>query len=354
MVTRMMFFFAFAWLSVCPISAQLFYIEEREQSVTGSPFSFLNIFKENNENFINHESIELFFSDDDNSMLSPRVRPSFFGPGFLRGTPCLRGQQCSEELGVFCADESISDGRGALAESFVKQMCLMRHREHLSAQCLDFFDEIEDNLVTACYADIDAYCIDTPPGNHRVHSCLRAHAEQISPKCSNQIGFSAPLVDESLASSSFDIDITLDFDSIFQTLNNILFGAEAMDDAGVAVAADPSALSLNAPATAKSSVFDILFGSEPMDDADVEDAADPPALSGPSFSMETATAASTPKGKDTSRKNRFNVVLIAGIVALGAASLLVLAGIASRAVKRQRDRNAEEEWTRTFAPSLLA
>jgi len=50
----------------------------------------------------------------------------------------------------------------------------------------------------ACAAEVDKFCGDVIPGQHRVIDCLKAHASQFSPGCKTQLQAQAKAVKEEL------------------------------------------------------------------------------------------------------------------------------------------------------------
>jgi len=255
----------------------------------------------------------------------------------------MKEQKCSVDLDVFCPDESNMEIEGPLVQSFKKQMCLMRHQQELSDDCLGFFNEIDENLVTECHADIDNLCIDIQPGEHRVHKCLREHFSSLSPKCGAQIHYSAPLVDQNLR-SSFDFDI----DRVFQTLNSLfrvsepLFGDKLPTDEE-----SPASYSITPAAIDNFSVDERISNIIESSELSEKDDALAAENSDPASNTDVDI-------KNSSTEKSLNLVVVTGLSALGAATIFVLIGVILRGIKKRRDRHAEEEWTRTFAPALLA
>ncbi len=89
---------------------------------------------------------------------------------------------CAKEIATYCKE--IKPGGGRLLN------CIKEHKNDLSPACREKFASVEKQLKEAqeaCSSDIDKFCKDIQPGEGRIIRCLREHAQEISPGCSEKI-----------------------------------------------------------------------------------------------------------------------------------------------------------------------
>jgi|MudIll2142460700_1097286.scaffolds.fasta_scaffold59494_3 hypothetical protein len=89
---------------------------------------------------------------------------------------------CAEEIAKFCKD--VKPGGGRILG------CLNEHEKELSASCREKLGESKKRLMEAqqaCTGDMEKFCKDVQPGGGRILKCLRDHAQELSPACSQEI-----------------------------------------------------------------------------------------------------------------------------------------------------------------------
>uniref|UniRef100_A0A061RAY5 Golgi apparatus protein 1 n=1 Tax=Tetraselmis sp. GSL018 TaxID=582737 RepID=A0A061RAY5_9CHLO len=93
---------------------------------------------------------------------------------------------CAKEIGSLC--QGIEPGEGRVIS------CLQAKRSHItSSACRDAVLKItglatddwrmDYNLYTSCQQDVEKHCAGVEPGEGRVHQCLRANSDRLSPRC---------------------------------------------------------------------------------------------------------------------------------------------------------------------------
>jgi hypothetical protein len=90
---------------------------------------------------------------------------------------------CAEEIAKYCKD--VKPGGGRILD------CLNGHQQDLSITCSRKLEESKQKLMEAqqaCTGDMEKFCKDVQPGQGRILNCLREHAQELSPACSQIIG----------------------------------------------------------------------------------------------------------------------------------------------------------------------
>ena len=89
---------------------------------------------------------------------------------------------CAEEIAKYCKD--VNPGGGRILN------CLNEHQKDLSITCIRKLEESKQKLMEAqqaCTGDLEKFCKDVQPGQGRILNCLREHAQELSPACSQMI-----------------------------------------------------------------------------------------------------------------------------------------------------------------------
>lgn len=96
---------------------------------------------------------------------------------------------CASDLDQFCAD--VTPGEGRLLH------CIAAYQDQISNQCgaalydaASILQELADAIAyigTACSADIDQFCADTPVGEGRIIECLGNNGDQLTEACSTAL-----------------------------------------------------------------------------------------------------------------------------------------------------------------------
>jgi hypothetical protein len=96
---------------------------------------------------------------------------------------------CADDLERFCAD--VTPGEGHLVH------CLAAYQDQISNRCgaalYDAASILQDlaNAIayvgTACSADIDRFCAETPIGEGRIIDCLGNNGDQLTEACSTAL-----------------------------------------------------------------------------------------------------------------------------------------------------------------------
>ena len=128
-----------------------------------------------------------------------RIYPAILIAGFIclammLGSYAYAADQnpCSEDIAKFCGN--IKFGTPAM------MACLESHEDQLSAACKEYEATMGGNRVEkreqirvyakfrqACSADVARFCRDADPKQGGVVKCLKGHADEISPACSEAI-----------------------------------------------------------------------------------------------------------------------------------------------------------------------
>ncbi len=92
-------------------------------------------------------------------------------------TDVLQGP-CKADVMLFCKD--VKPGSGRILR------CLRRNTERLSPACKDHRQtkaaEIRQRML-ACQQDSEKFCKEMRPGRGRIHKCLKAQVDELSPAC---------------------------------------------------------------------------------------------------------------------------------------------------------------------------
>jgi hypothetical protein len=89
---------------------------------------------------------------------------------------------CAEEIAKYC--RGVKPGGGRILG------CLNEHQKDLSASCSRKLEESKKRLMEAqqaCTGDMEKFCKDVQPGEGRILNCLRGHAQELSPACSQMV-----------------------------------------------------------------------------------------------------------------------------------------------------------------------
>jgi hypothetical protein len=96
---------------------------------------------------------------------------------------------CADDLEEFCAD--VTPGEGRLI------YCIAAYQDQISNRCgvalydaASILQELADAIAyigTACSADIDQFCADTPVGEGRIIECLGNNGDQLTEACSTAL-----------------------------------------------------------------------------------------------------------------------------------------------------------------------
>ena len=96
---------------------------------------------------------------------------------------------CAAEISTFCSQ--VSPGEGRLLA------CFYAHEDKLSGQCqyalysaaaqLDQAVSALNYVATQCEDDLITHCANVQIGEGRVLECLRAHADSVSPACTQAV-----------------------------------------------------------------------------------------------------------------------------------------------------------------------
>jgi hypothetical protein len=111
------------------------------------------------------------------------------GPVAAQGIVETVQQGCAPEIESFCSQ--VSPGEGRLLA------CFYAHEDKLSGQCqyalysasaqLDQAVSALNYVATQCEDDLMTHCANVQIGEGRVLECLRAHADSVSPACTQAV-----------------------------------------------------------------------------------------------------------------------------------------------------------------------
>ena len=111
------------------------------------------------------------------------------GPVMAQGIVETVEKGCAAEIENFCSQ--VSPGEGRLLA------CFYAHEDKLSGQCqyalysasaqLDQAVSALNYVATQCENDLMTHCADVQIGEGRVLECLRAHADSVSPACTQAV-----------------------------------------------------------------------------------------------------------------------------------------------------------------------
>jgi hypothetical protein len=85
---------------------------------------------------------------------------------------------CRADVQRLCGD--VQPGNGA------RRQCLRQHRSELSAQCQERIGQVRQRVAQlrqACGGDVQRLCSGVQPGHGAIRSCIREHANELSPTC---------------------------------------------------------------------------------------------------------------------------------------------------------------------------
>ncbi len=88
------------------------------------------------------------------------------------------GSACAEDITKFCKD--VKPGGGRIAK------CLKAHENELSGTCKDEIAQLQkrfNETAEACHDDVMKFCKDVEPGAGRIAKCLREHQSELSHDC---------------------------------------------------------------------------------------------------------------------------------------------------------------------------
>ena len=91
-------------------------------------------------------------------------------------------QACGDDAQKFCPD--VKPGGGALLG------CLNQHASELSPTCQEQLKQAKAKVQKwqeACQDDVQKFCASVSPGGGKILKCLRAHRDELSTTCQNQI-----------------------------------------------------------------------------------------------------------------------------------------------------------------------
>jgi hypothetical protein len=89
---------------------------------------------------------------------------------------------CRQDIEKFCA--GIQPGAGRYRD------CLEQHASELSPGCQKHLTEVKARMTAwrqACQADVQKFCSGATPGRGNIVRCLRAHHDDLSQACKDQL-----------------------------------------------------------------------------------------------------------------------------------------------------------------------
>lgn len=118
------------------------------------------------------------------------VQPNW--PAMLAGLFCLSlavvalaedgGKPCADDAAKLCKD--VQPGQGRVAK------CLKAHKDELSPACKENIGKRKEKtgaMKDACKEDAKKLCHDTRPGGGRIMQCLKQHEDELSPACKEKM-----------------------------------------------------------------------------------------------------------------------------------------------------------------------
>lgn len=113
------------------------------------------------------------------SIIAPIVAVLFLlVPIMAQSEEIHRTGSCKADFEKFCKD--VKPGQGRIVK------CMKAHENELSPACRDQIaakKEKAQEFTKACKPDADKFCKGIRPGHGRIISCLKSHEAELSPQC---------------------------------------------------------------------------------------------------------------------------------------------------------------------------
>ena len=109
----------------------------------------------------------------------------FFLIGALLAAPAhaeKNADACKPDIAKFCKD--VKPGGGAVHD------CLKQHAAELSPACTQAREATKekiDGFSQTCGGDIKTHCADVKPGGRRIAQCLKKNQDSLTPACKDEL-----------------------------------------------------------------------------------------------------------------------------------------------------------------------